>query len=74
MHSSIHGGDDLGSLLYLLALVASMPFCRGALALTTNPPRDVYIEKCENGNDNAENGGDEIFDCEDPSGWRWDRV
>ena len=40
--------------------------CSRALILTTDPPRDVDIEDGEDGNDNAEDGSDEIFDCQHP--------
>ena len=40
--------------------------CNRAWILTTDPPRNVNIEKGEDGNDDAEDGSDEIFDREDP--------
>ena len=44
------------------------------MTLTTNPPRDVDVEECEDGNDDAKDGGEEIFDCQDPSGYGGHRV
>ena len=43
--------------------------CSRALILTTDSPCDVDIEECEDGNDDTEDGCDEIFGCEDPGRW-----
>lgn len=37
------------------------------MTLTTDPPSDIDIEECEYSNDDAEDGSDEIFECQDPS-------
>ncbi len=44
------------------------------MTLTADPPSDVDIEECEDGDDDAEEGGEEVFDCQDPCWWRGYRV
>ncbi len=66
MHASLHAADDPDWLLDMLALGTY----KTSMTLTTDPPSDVDVEECEYGHDNAENGGDEVFYCHDPSGGR----
>lgn len=63
MHASLHAADDPDWLLEILTLVT----CRTSVALTTDSPCDVDIKECEYGDDDAKDGSDEIFECQDPS-------
>ena len=44
------------------------------MTLTSDPPSDVDVEEREDGDDDAEDGGEDIFDCQDPGGRGWYRV
>ncbi len=66
MHASLHAADDPDWLLDMLAL----GIYKTSMTLTPDPPGDVDVEECEYGHDNAEDGGDEVFYCHDPSGGR----
>lgn len=47
---------------------------RVRLKLTPDPPSDVDVKECEDGDENAEDGGKDIVERQDPSRQRRSRI